>query len=65
MSLDEYLIKNKEAIYILKVKGDSMIGAGIRAGDLVIIERTNRSNETNVLKPQQRFDETAEFTAVM
>jgi SOS regulatory protein LexA len=41
MSLDEYLIENKEATYILKVKGDSMIGAGIREGDLVIVERTN------------------------
>jgi len=41
MSLDDYLIKNKEATYLLKVKGDSMLGAGIRAGDLVIVERTN------------------------
>ena len=41
MSLDEYLIANKEATYILKVKGDSMIGAGIPArGILVIVERT-------------------------
>ena len=40
MSLDEYLIENKEATYILKVKG-LMIGAGIREGDLVIVERTN------------------------
>ncbi len=39
MSLDEFLIENKEATYILKVKGDSMIDAGIRPGDLVIVER--------------------------
>ena len=32
MSLDEYLIENKEASYILRVKGDSMIDAGIREG---------------------------------
>jgi repressor LexA len=41
MSLDEYLIDNKEATYILKVKGDSMIEACIQPGDLVIVERTN------------------------
>lgn len=41
MSLDEYLIENREATYILKVKGDSMIEAGIQPGDLVIVERTN------------------------
>jgi repressor LexA len=40
MSLDDYLIENKEATYLLQVKGDSMIGAGIREGDLVIVERT-------------------------
>ena len=41
MSLDEYLIDNREATYILKVKGDSMLDAGIQPGDLVIVERTN------------------------
>ena len=40
MNLDEYLIENKEATYLLRVKGDSMIDAGIRQGDLVIAERT-------------------------
>lgn len=41
LSLDEYLIENREATYILKVKGDSMIDAGICPGDMVIVERTN------------------------
>ncbi len=39
MSFDEYLTPNKESTYILKVKGDSMIDAGIREGDMVIVER--------------------------
>ena len=39
MSLDEYLIGNKEATYLLKVKGDSMIEAGIMPGDMVLVER--------------------------
>lgn len=39
MSLDDYLIENKEASYLLEVKGDSMIDAGIQEGDLVIAER--------------------------
>ncbi len=38
MSIDEYLIGNKESTYMLEVKGDSMIDAGIREGDLVIAE---------------------------
>jgi repressor LexA len=39
MSLDEYLIRNKEATYMLKVSGDSMIDAGIMPGDMVLVER--------------------------
>jgi repressor LexA len=39
MDFDEFLAPNKESSYILKVKGDSMIDAGIREGDLVIVER--------------------------
>ncbi|PIR82492.1 LexA family transcriptional repressor [Candidatus Kaiserbacteria bacterium CG10_big_fil_rev_8_21_14_0_10_59_10] len=39
MDFDEYLTPNKESSYILKVKGDSMIDAGIQPGDMVIVER--------------------------
>ena len=42
MSLDDYLIENKEATYLLEVKGESMIDAGIQEGDLVIAERISR-----------------------
>jgi len=39
MSLDAYLIRNKEASFIMKVKGNSMKDAGIFPGDMVIVER--------------------------
>ena len=39
MDLDEYLIRNKDATYMLKVSGDSMIEAGIMPGDMVLVER--------------------------
>jgi len=39
LDFDEYLTPNKESSYILKVKGDSMIDAGICEGDMVIVER--------------------------
>lgn len=39
INFDEYLTPNKESSYILKVKGDSMTDAGIREGDMVIVER--------------------------
>lgn len=39
ISLDEWLIGNREASFMLKVSGDSMVDAGIRPGDMVILER--------------------------
>lgn len=39
ISLDEWLIERKEASFMLKVSGDSMIDAGIQPGDYVILER--------------------------
>jgi repressor LexA len=39
MNIEDYLIKDKSATYLLEVKGDSMIDAGIQEGDLVIAER--------------------------
>lgn len=39
MSLDEYLISNPQATFLLKVDGDSMIEAGIHPGDLVLIQK--------------------------
>jgi repressor LexA len=39
MSLDEYLISDPQATFLLKVEGDSMIEAGIRPGDLVLVQR--------------------------
>lgn len=39
ISFDEYLITNQTDSFLLKVDGDSMIGAGIMPDDLVLVER--------------------------
>ena len=49
MTLDEFLISNKEATYMLTVKGDSMKDAGIISGDLVLVERTNDAKDGNIV----------------
>ncbi|TAN57016.1 repressor LexA [Patescibacteria group bacterium] len=49
MNLDEYLIGNKEATYMLKVRGDSMIGAGIMEGDMVLVERRSNAKEGEIV----------------
>ena len=40
ISLDNELVKNKEATFYARVSGDSMIGAGLDDGDLLIIDRS-------------------------
>ncbi|HEX2241764.1 MAG TPA: S24 family peptidase, partial [Gammaproteobacteria bacterium] len=40
MTLDEYLIENRDATYMLQVQGPSMKDAGIMDGDTVLVERT-------------------------
>lgn len=39
ISMDEYLVTRPESSFLLQVSGDSMIGEGIREGDLVIVEK--------------------------
>lgn len=49
ISLDEFLIENREASYILEVKGDSMIEAGIQEGDYVIAERKGNPRDGDIV----------------
>jgi len=39
ISFDEYLINRPESSFLLTVSGDSMIGEGIKPGDLVVVEK--------------------------
>lgn len=49
MSLDEFLIKNREKTFMLKVKGDSMIEAGIMPGDMVLVERGKEARPGDIV----------------
>jgi len=40
MSIDDWMVRDPEASYLLQVEGDSMIDAGIHSGDYVLVERT-------------------------
>jgi len=40
LSLDQELIKNKEATFFARVSGQSMIGAGLNDKDLLVIDRS-------------------------
>lgn len=40
LDLNEYLIKNPPATFFVEITGDSMTGAGIHSGDILIVDRS-------------------------
>ena len=49
LSLDDYLIQRPAATFLIEVTGDSMIGAGIMAGDLVLVERGHEPKHGDIV----------------
>ena len=49
LSLDEYLVKNPQQTFLVKVSGDSMIDAGIHQGDLVLVERGRQPKHRDIV----------------
>lgn len=49
ISLDDWLIKDREATFMLKVSGDSMIDAGIQPGDRVLLERGKQPKNGDIV----------------
>jgi repressor LexA len=52
MTLDDFLIRKKEATYMLRVTGDSMINAGLLPGDLVLVERRANAKDGDIVIAQ-------------
>ncbi len=48
-AIDQYLIEQPSNTLLIPVKGDSMIDAGIHAGDLAVIERRNSANNGDIV----------------
>lgn len=61
MTLDEYLIENREATYLLKVQGDSMKDAGIIDGDTVLVERTTNYKVGDIVVAEVDGEWTVKF----
>jgi DNA polymerase V len=47
ISLDKTLVRNKEATFYAKVSGQSMVGAGLDDGDLLVVDKS--------LEPQHNY----------
>lgn len=40
LSLDQHLIQHRDATFFVRAKGNSMVGAGIFDGDLLVVDRS-------------------------
>jgi hypothetical protein len=49
ISFDDYLVPKPLSSFILRVSGDSMTGAGIMPGDLVIVEKGREPKNGNIV----------------
>jgi len=49
LDLNDLLIKNKEATFIFRVSGNSMIGVGIYANDTVLVDRSIEAKHNNLV----------------
>ncbi len=49
LNLDEYLVPEKGNTYMLKVDGNSMIDAHIADGDMVLVEKTNKAKDGQIV----------------
>lgn len=49
LDLNEYLIRHPAATFFVRVAGDSMIGAGIRSGDLLIVDRALEATDHKIV----------------
>lgn len=49
ISLDDLLIQNRQATFLLNVSGDSMCDAGILPGDMVIVERGKAAKSGDIV----------------
>ena len=49
ISLDNVLVKNREATFYAKASGTSMIGAGIDDGDILVIDRSIEPQNNKVV----------------
>ena len=49
LDLNELLVKRPAATFFVKVQGESMVGEGIRDGDLLVVDRSLRPTSGDVI----------------
>ncbi|MEK7090582.1 MAG: S24 family peptidase [Patescibacteria group bacterium] len=61
INFNDYLVENKGVSYLLKVKGDSMIDAGIMPNDMVLVERGDEPRDGDIVIAEVDRDWTMKY----
>ena len=61
ISIDEYLVTRPESSFLVKVRGDSMTGAGIMDGDMVIVEKGREPKNGDIVLAEVDGEWTMKF----
>lgn len=61
ISLDRFLINNPDSTFMLRVSGDSMSGAGILPGDMVLVDRSISPKNGDIVVAQVDGEWTMKF----
>lgn len=49
LDLNEFLIKHPASTFFVKVKGDSMVNAGIHSGDILVVDRSAEPKNNKIV----------------
>lgn len=49
LDIGAYLVKRKKTTFFMRVDGDSMTGAGIHSGDLLVIDRAENAGDGSII----------------
>lgn len=49
LDLNDYLVKHPVATFFVRVSGDSMLGAGIHSGDILVVDRALDAFNNNIV----------------
>ena len=49
LNIHDYILTNPSSTFCVKVSGDSMIGAGINSGDILVIDRSIKPSQNHII----------------
>ncbi|MBA2656602.1 MAG: translesion error-prone DNA polymerase V autoproteolytic subunit [Tatlockia sp.] len=64
INLQQYLVKHPEKTFLVRAKGDSMINAGIRSGDMLIVDSSGQATDGKIVIAAINGEMTVKFISI-